>query len=70
VDKTYMSTTVGGAGTPVSSAPDADQFQRDSQPQPTVGQPNAVTAPGGTRSHTGSGEADNAQHNADLSRLP
>jgi len=43
--------------------PSAPQYQTDSTPQPSVGLPNAASAPGGTRSHVGSGEADNRPHN-------
>ena len=50
------------AGTPVTAA-DAPQYQTGSQPQPVAGAPNAVTAPGGTRSHVGDGAGDNRAHN-------
>ena len=64
MDAPFMFTDVGPkGGTPVDAAGDAPQYQTGSTPQPTAGAPNAVSAPGGTRSHVGDGSADNRPHN-------
>jgi hypothetical protein len=62
MDPTYMFTDVGPAGgSGVSAAGDLAQFQRDTAPQPMVGAPNAVTAPGGVYTSTKDG---GPEHNA------